>query len=97
MSNSSVAPPLVVALEIGKAVEDVQAVFLAFAEKEKRFTVLTIVRERERSVLRQVYAVEQQIIDRYQDFDFSFSVLASHGREPRAVVQDPDMYLAFTR
>jgi hypothetical protein len=97
MSNSSVAPPLDIALEIGKAVEDVQAVFLALAEKEKRLTVLTIVRERKRSVLRQVYAVEQQIIDRHQDFDFAFSVLASHGREPRAVVQDPDMYLAFTR
>jgi hypothetical protein len=97
MSNSSVAPPLDVALEIGKSVEDVQAVFLAFAEKEKLFTVLTIVRERERSVLRQVYTVEQQIIDRYQEFDFAFSVLASRGREPRAVVQDPDLYLAFTR
>jgi hypothetical protein len=97
MSNSSVAPPLDIALEIGKAVEDVQAVFLALAEKEKRLTVLTIVPERKRSVLRQVYAVEQQIINRNQDFDFAFSVLASHGREPREVVQDPDMYLAFTR
>jgi hypothetical protein len=97
MRNSSVAPPLDVALEIGKAVHDVQAVFLAFAEKEKLLTVLTIVRERERSVLRRVYTVEQQIIDRYQDFDFAFSVLAGHGREPRAVVQDPGMYLAFTR
>jgi hypothetical protein len=97
MSNSSVAPPLDVALEIGKAVEDVQAVFLAFAEREKLFTVLTIVRERERSVCRRVYTVEQQIIDRYQEFDFAFSVLASHGQEPREVVQDPDMYLAFTR
>jgi hypothetical protein len=97
MSNSSVAPPLDVAMEIGKAVEDVQAVFLAFAEKEKLFTVLTIVPERERSVCRRVYTVEQQIIDRYQEFDFAFSVLASHGRDPRAVVQDPGMYLAFTR
>jgi hypothetical protein len=97
MSNSSVAPPLDVALEIGQAVDEVQAVFLAFSEKDKVLTVLTIVPERERSVCRRIYTVEQQIIDRYQEFDFAFSVLASNGREPRAVVQDPGMYLAFSR
>jgi hypothetical protein len=97
MSHSSVAPPLDVALEIGQAVGEVQAVFLAFAEKEKLFTVLTIVPERDRSVCRRVYTVEQQIIDRYQEFDFAFSVIASNGRQPSAVVQDPGMYLAFTR
>jgi hypothetical protein len=75
----------------------VQAVYLAFTEKEKLLTVLTVVPERERSVCRRVYAVEQQIIDRYQEFDFAFSVLASKGRDPGAVVQDPGMYLAFSR
>ena len=79
MSNSSVAPPLDVALEIGRAVEEVQAVLLAFTEKEKLLTVLTIVPERNRSVCRRVYAIEQQIIDRYPEFDFAFSVHASNG------------------
>jgi hypothetical protein len=96
MSNLPVAPPLDIALEIGQAIEEVQAVFLDFTEKEKLFTVLTIVPERKRSVYRRVYAVEQQIIDRYQEFDFAFSVLASNGREPSAVVQDPSMFQAFT-
>jgi hypothetical protein len=85
MSNSSIAPPLEVALEIGRAVEEVQSVFLAFTEKEKLLTVLTIVPERDRSVCRRVYTIEQHIIDRYPDFDFAFSVLASNGREPREI------------
>jgi len=88
MSNSSIAPPLEIALEIGRAVEEVQAVFLAFAETEKLLTVLTILPERDRSVCRRVYAIEQHIIDRYPEFDFAFSVLASQGREPREVVED---------
>jgi hypothetical protein len=97
MSNSSIAPPLEVALEIGRAVEEVQSVFLAFTEKEKLLTVLTIVPERDRSVCRRVYTIEQRIIDRYPEFDFAFSVLASNGREPREVVEDPGMYQAFSR
>jgi hypothetical protein len=97
MSNSSVAPPIDVALEIGRAVEEVQAVFLAFAEKQKLLTVLTIVPERNALVSRRVYTIEQQIIDRYPEFDFAFSVLASRGREPRAVVQDPGMHQGFSR
>jgi hypothetical protein len=97
MSNSSVAPPLEVAMEIGRAVEEVQSVFLAFTEKEKLLTVLTIVPERDRSVCRRVYTIEQRIIDRYPEFDFAFSVLASNGREPREVVEDPGMYQAFNR
>jgi hypothetical protein len=97
MNRSSVAPPPDVALEIGQAVEEVQAVFLAFAEKEKRFTVLTVVPQRENALCRRVYAVEQQLIDRNQEFDFAFSVLASDGREPSSMVQDPGMSLAFCR
>jgi hypothetical protein len=97
MRNPSIAPPLEVALEIGRAVEEVQSVFLAFTEKEKLLTVLTIVPQRDSSVCRRVYAIEQQIIDRYPEFDFAFSVLASNGRESREVVADPDMYLAFSR
>jgi len=97
MSNSSIAPPLEVALEIGRAVEQVQAVFLALTEKEKLLTVLTIVPERNRSVCRRVYTIEQRIIDRYPEFDFAFSVLASNGREPREIVKDPGMYQAFSR
>ena len=77
--------------------EQVQAVFLAFTENEKLLTVLTIVPERDRSVCRRVYTIEQQIIDRYPEFDFAFSVLASNGREPREVVEDPGMYQAFSR
>ena len=97
MSNSSIAPQLEVALEIGRAVEQVQSVFLAFTEKEKLLTVLTIVPKRDRSVCRRVYAIEQHIIDRYPEFDFAFSVLASNGREPREVVEDPGMCQAFSR
>jgi hypothetical protein len=97
VTHSSIALPLAVALEIGQAVEEVQAVFLSFTEKEKLLTILTIVPLRDSSVCRKVYAVEQRIIDRYQEFDFAFSVLASNGRAPRAVVQNPEMYLAFIR
>jgi hypothetical protein len=97
MSNSSIAPALEVALEIGRTVEEVQSVFLAFTEKEKLLTVLTIVPERDRSVCRRVYTIEQHIIDRYPDFDFAFSVLASNGREPREIAKDPGMYQAFSR
>jgi hypothetical protein len=97
MSNSSIAPPLEVALEIGRAVEQVQAVFLALTEKEKLLTVLTIVPERDRPVCRRVYTIEQRIIDRYPEFDFAFSVLASNGREPLDIVKDPGMYQAFRR
>jgi hypothetical protein len=97
MCNSSIAPALEVALEIGRTVEEVQSVFLAFTEKEKLLTVLTIVPERDRSVCRRVYTIEQHIIDRYPDFDFAFSVLASNGREPREIAKDPGMYQAFSR
>jgi hypothetical protein len=97
MGNASIAPPLEVGLEIGRAVEQVQAVFLALTEKEKLLTALTIVPERDRSVCRRVYTIEQRIIDRYPEFDFAFSVLASNGREPREIVKDPGMYQAFSR
>jgi hypothetical protein len=90
MRNSSIAPPLEVALEIGRAVEEVQAVFLAFAETEKLLTVLTILPERDRSICRRVYAIEQHIIDRYPEFDFAFSfsrtTVESHARSSRTSV-----------
>jgi hypothetical protein len=83
MSNSSIAPPLEVALEIGRAVEEVQSVFLAFTEKEKLLTVHTIVPERDRSVCRRVYTIEQHIIDRYPDFDFAFCARKQRSRATR--------------
>ncbi len=59
------APELDIAFNIGQSVEQVQAVFLDFNEKDRRFTVLTVVPERDDSVCRRVYAVEREIIDRY--------------------------------
>ncbi len=91
------APELDIAFNLGQVVEEVQAVFLDFNEENRKFTVLTIVPERDDSVCRKVYSVERDIIERYEGFDFAFSVLASNGREARSMVQDPSMYLAFVR
>lgn len=91
------APELDIAFNIGQSVKEVQAVFLDFNEKDRRFTVLTVVPERDDSVCRRVYAVERDIIAKYEGFDFAFSVLSSNGREARSMVQDPSMYLAFAR
>ena len=97
MNTFYAAPELDIAFNLGQAVEEVQAVFLDFNEEDRRFTVLTVVPEREDSVCRKVYSVERDIINRYEGFDFAFSVLASNGREARSLVQDPSMYLAFAR
>lgn len=91
------APELDIAFNIGHSVKEVQAVFLDFNEKDKTFTVLTVVPERDDNVFRRVYSVERDIIARYEGFDFAFSVLSSNGRAARSMVQDPSMYLVFAR
>ena len=85
-----------VALEIGNAVPEVQAVFAALRD-DRVLHVWTIVPEYDRAVFRSVYAAEKGIIRQFEDLDFDFNVLPSHGRDPRTVLSEPGIDLAFVR
>ena len=53
--------------------------------------------EHDRGVYRKIYAKEKEIIKRFDGVDFDFSVVPSHGQNPRTIIADPDAQLAFVR
>lgn len=85
-----------VALETGKAVPEVQAVFATLQDGHVMH-VWTVVPEYDRAVYRRVYAAEKDIIRQFKDLDFDFNVVPSQGRAPRTVISEPGIDLAFLR
>jgi len=85
-----------VAFEIGYSVPEVQAVF-ALLQDNRVLHVWAVVREHDRGVYRKIYAKEKEIIKRFDSIDFDFSVVPSHGRDPRTLIADPEAQLAFIR
>jgi hypothetical protein len=84
-----------VAFEIGHSVPQVQAVFTLVEENCLR--VWSIVPEHDRTTYRNIYAKEKQIIDQFDGVDFEFSVVSSHGRDPRTLIAAPGLHLAYIR
>lgn len=85
-----------VAFEIGKSVPEVLAVFTKLKEN-RVLHVWAIVPAYDRRVYRSVYAKEKQIIDKFYGVDFDFNVIPSHGRDPKTIISDPEIDLAFLR
>jgi hypothetical protein len=85
-----------VALEIAHSVPEVQAVFVVFGEN-RTFHVWSVVPEYDRAIFRTIYAKEKQIINRFDDVEFDFNILPSHGRDPETLISDPQVQLAFIR
>jgi len=87
----------IVALEIGRSVPEVQAVFACLEERANVLHVWAVVPERDRAVYRKIYAAEKDLIERFGHLGFDFNVLSSSGRDPRTLVNDPGVELAFLR
>jgi hypothetical protein len=85
-----------VAFEIGYSVPDVQAVFVSFKEN-RVLHVWSVVPIYDRCVYRSIYAHEKTIIDQFEGVDFDFNVVASNGKDPRHLMSDPEVDLAFLR
>ena len=83
-----------VAFEIGHSVPQVQAVF-ALLKDNKVLHVWAVVPEHDRGVYCKIYAKEKENIKRFDGIDFDFSVVPSHGRNPRTLIADPDAQLAW--
>lgn len=86
-----------VALEIGYAVPEVQAVFACMEEQNKILHVWAVVPDRDRDVYRRIYSTERQLIGRFKHLGFDFNVLSSSGRDPRTLINNPGVELAFYR
>src|SRR5205085_6145624 len=85
-----------VAFEIGYSVPEVQSVFAVLGE-DRVMHVWAIVSEYDHAVYRRIYAKEKQIIKQFVGVVFDFNVIPSHGRDPRNLVCDPGVILAFVR
>jgi hypothetical protein len=84
-----------VAFALGYSVPEVQAIF---AQLNKRVLhVWCIVPGRDREVYRKIYAKEKEIIGQFGMIDFDFNVVSSNGRDPRELISDQDIQLAFRR
>jgi|ERR1017187_7109781 hypothetical protein len=84
-----------VAFSIG-AVPEVQAVFAKLLDRNIMH-VWAVVPQYDRHIYRQIYAQEKEIIKQYGAIEFDFNVLPSRGRDPRTLITDPDIELAFLR
>ncbi len=85
-----------VAAELGYAVPEVQAVFAKLNEN-RVLHVWTIVPQYDRCIYKSVYAREKEIIKKFDGLAFDFNVVPSNGRDPRSLITDPDIDLAFLR
>jgi hypothetical protein len=86
-----------VAFEIGYAVQEVQAVFAYLKQENSVLQVWTVVPDRDQDVYRRIYAVEKQLIAEFQHMGFEFNVVSSSGRDPKTLINDPGVELAFLR
>ena len=85
-----------VAFDIGHSVAEVQAVFV-LRRDDQLLHVWTVVPAHDRSVYRKIYAKEKEIIHQFENVDFEFNIVPSHGRDPRTMISDPCAQLAFVR
>ena len=86
-----------VAFEIGFAVPEVQAVFSCLDEKSHVLHVWAVVPERERDIYRKVYSAEKQLIEKFGHLGFDFNVIASCGRDPSTLLNNPGVELSYLR
>lgn len=84
-----------IAFEIGFAVPEVEAVFVSI--EENVLHVWSVVPERDRTVYRKIYAAEKDLIQRFQHVGFDFNVISSGGKNPRTLLRDPGLELAYSR
>jgi hypothetical protein len=85
-----------VAFEIGYSVPEVQAVFASFKDNSLLY-VWAVVPSYNREVYRSIYAQEKRIIKQFGGVDFHFHVVASNGKDPRSLISDPDIDIAYVR
>jgi hypothetical protein len=85
-----------VAFEIAHSVPEVQAVFIVLGEN-RTLHVWSVVPEHDRAIFRCIYAKEKEIINRFEGVDFDFNIVPSHGRDPKTLISDPQVQLAFIR
>jgi hypothetical protein len=86
-----------VAFEIGFAVPEVQAVFSRLDENNKVLHIWAVIPERERNVYRKIYSAEKDIIDKFGHIGFDFNVIASCGRDPGTLLNNPGVELSYLR
>ncbi len=84
-----------VAFEIGYSVPEVQAVFASL--KNRILHVWAVVPTYDRRIYRQIYAREKKIINQFEGMDFDFNVVPSNGKDPRHLMSDPEIDLAYLR
>jgi hypothetical protein len=85
-----------VAFQIGHSVPEVQAVFTTL-KGNRLLHVWAVVPQYDRAVYRSIYAREKEIIGQFGALDFDFNVIPSNGRNPRDIISDPTVELAFLR
>jgi hypothetical protein len=84
-----------VAFRIGYSVPEVSAVFVS--RDNRALHVWSVVPEYSRDLYRRIYAKEKEIISEFEHIDFDFNVVASHDRDPKALVTDECVQLAYLR
>lgn len=84
-----------IGVEIGAAAPEVAAVF-AFVERNICH-IWTVVTASVPEIRKRVYEREQSLIEKYADLEFDFNILASHGQDPKRVIVDPELELAYLR
>lgn len=84
-----------VALEIGKAVPEVEAIFIQ--QDSVKAYVWIIVHEEDDAVFHKVYAKERELMELFDAVDFKFRILQSQGMPPRAVMTDQNPKLVYVR
>jgi hypothetical protein len=85
-----------VAFEIGYSVPEVEAVFASFRDN-RILHVWAVVPTYDRRVYRSIYAREKRIIEQFEGMEFDFNVVASNGKDPRHLISDSEVDLAYFR
>lgn len=86
-----------VAFDIGYSVPEVQAIFAQFSPEDRVMRVWSVVPEFDNRVYRSIYAKEKQIINQFAGVEFDFNVIPSNGKDPRTIVCDSGVVLAYVR
>jgi hypothetical protein len=84
-----------VSLEIGKAIPEVQAVFV-HSEKAEIY-VWTVIPEQDETVSRRVHKKERELLSLFPDLDFTFGVVPSNGRDPHSIISEEGAKLVYVR
>lgn len=86
-----------IAFEIGFAVPEVEAVFACLEQANNVLHVWSVVPTRDRDVYRRIYSTERQLIAKFDYMGFDFNVIASCGRDPKTLINNPGVELSFAR